>query len=204
MGSKVLPFALLLSVVAAGCVQSKLKSSDSAGRLGYMAKKSQSANQKQDFAKIDREITRMRLKELAQVDAPEARPLPKKVDEDSLYAEALKYYYKGDVRGLRFFQTKLAKQYPHSVHLDNVLLLVGKLHRKQARRAQALRYFQEIIQEYPLSNKRPAALLEKGIVYGELNLKPQALQAFSQLEKEYPGSPESAQVGVEKKLITLK
>ncbi len=204
MGAKVGLLPILISGALMGCAQTAVKSSDQTGRLDYLAKQSEVHRQKNDLAKIDREITRLRLKELREMDAPEKRALPRRVNEDSLYAEALKYYHKGDIRGLRFFQEELTRRYPHSVHADNILMLVGKLHRKQGRRSRALSYFQKIVHEYPLSNKRPSALLEKGIVYGELNLRAQAMTAFEQLEKEYPGSPESVQVRMEKKLLTLK
>jgi len=194
-------FILSVLLISCGHQPKKTSQSDVLERAGGQVEQQ---TQQSEMARIDREIRRLRAKDLKAVDEPQKRPLSGKVSEELIYADILKAYQSGDVPGLRFYQLELKKRFPQSAFADNSAFLVGKLLQKQGHLAKSLPYFQEVIDGYPRSNKRAAALLHKGMVYRELNLNDLAKEAFLRIKKEYRGSPEFFQVDMELRLLKLK
>ena len=193
--------SLLFAITACQSPKTKAPTGD---RLEKMGKTLRTDIEKAELTRINKDIRSMRAQDLVALETPVKKPMPAFVNEDSLYTEAIRYFREGDLGGLRFFQVKLEKLFPNSLHLDNALFLVGLSIERKGAYARALPYFDRIIKNYPRSNKRASALLHKGMLYRELNLTKQARRVLLSLRKEYKGSPEYFQAEMEMKLLKVK
>lgn len=111
--------------------------------------------------------------------------------ERLIYTRVVEAFHKNALPEAIRERDRLAKNYPHSVHLDNAFYLTGVLQFQKQNLAEAARDFGVVVDHFPQSNKRPAALFAKAATYSKLGLQPLASKLWDQIVKEYPGSQES-------------
>jgi TolA-binding protein len=127
--------------------------------------------------------------------------LPDKYDDNYLYSEMVRSFQSRDIERLELLLAELLKQFPNSIHADNALVITGQLNISINRSAEALRQFEQVIQDYPFGNRLPAAQFGKSVAYKNLKLYKYANSALDQLKKDFPGSPEAYRAELEKRLI---
>jgi tol-pal system protein YbgF len=121
--------------------------------------------------------------------------------ERMIYSRLQASFQKGDEEDVVKQKKLLEKNYPASVHLANAAFLLGALEYSQNHLGEALRAFDQVVNQYPLSNKRPSALFAMGMTYKKLELPNQATAVLDRVIQSYPGSPEAQRATLEVKLI---
>ena len=124
-----------------------------------------------------------------------------KESDAAIYAEIAGAYQADDEIGFKSRMQSLLTRFPRSDYADNALYLAGRMAMDHRNYAEALKYFQKILQDYPNGNKAVSAEFAKGIAYKKMNLPQIAKDVLGDVKKKYPGSPESFRAENELKLI---
>lgn len=86
------------------------------------------------------------------------------------------------------FRTFVEKNPTHG-YADNAIYWMGECYYARGLWLQALKTFQQVIQNYPLGNKSPDAMLKVGLSHQRLKNNRQARQVLQQVMEIYPNSP---------------
>ncbi|MBX2989051.1 MAG: tetratricopeptide repeat protein [Bdellovibrionaceae bacterium] len=124
-----------------------------------------------------------------------------KMSDIDLYAEIAAAYQGQDAVGLRRTLKTFLARHPKSSFADNALYLAGRQSLERREYAEALRYFQRLINDYPRSNRVVAAQFAKAMAYKKMHLEAEARKAFRDVIQKYPGSPESFRADSEMRLL---
>lgn len=131
-------------------------------------------------------------------------PLPKVVNEESLYSEVIRAYQMRQIDAVDHYADAFLERYPQSVFADKALYLRGQIHLVMGFPNDALRDFERLTSEYPTRNKYVAALFGKGVCYRKLQLFEYAEKVMDDVRRDYPGSPEFYKTELEKRLIKIE
>lgn len=118
-----------------------------------------------------------------------------------VYASVISAYRTKSLVSIKKNIGLLLKAYPHSVHADNALFLLGQLQQGQGAHDAALVTYDRIIENYPHSNKVPSALLGKALVYKKLQQFEEAHAYLESIQLRFPGSLEAFTAQTEMQLI---
>jgi TolA-binding protein len=172
------------------------------GRLSKLSRMKQLHERIAEDKKIGQVLTSARAQRKNNI--AKKYPLPQLITEESLYTQVLNAYQTRDIDAVAYYTDLFTKRYPTSVFADNAIYLQGNLYLILGLPSEALREFEQVLNEYPMGNKRAAALFGKGVAYRKLNLNNYAERVFVELKKEYPGSPEFFKVDFEEKLLKVQ
>ncbi|HIA03361.1 MAG TPA: tol-pal system protein YbgF [Myxococcales bacterium] len=93
--------------------------------------------------------------------------------------------YQDAIEGFR----KFVEKNPTHGYADNAIYWMGECYYARGLWLQALKTFQQVIQNYPLGNKAPDAMLKVGLSHQQLKNNSQARQVLRQVMEIYPDSP---------------
>jgi tol-pal system protein YbgF len=104
------------------------------------------------------------------------------------YEQFKNHQYPDAIEGFR----KFVERNPTHGYADNAVYWMGECFYDRGLWLQALKTFQQVIQNYPLGNKAPAAMLKVGLSHQKLKNFDQARQVLRQIRNIYPNSPVSS------------
>ncbi len=110
---------------------------------------------------------------------------------EELYQRAYNAYLSGDydvsIKGF----TEYLKRYPQTALSDNAAYWIGESYYGKAYYGDALKAFDEMVENYPKSNKAPAALLKSAYAMIKLSNEQAAAERFGRIIEQYPTSNEA-------------
>ena len=118
-------------------------------------------------------------------------PLPRPLNEDSLYSVVLQAASAKRIEALEFYSRQMAKRFPSSSYADNTFVILGDLYFELKLISESLRAFERVLREYPTGNKIPAALYGKAKCFRQLGLMDFSERALLEINEKYPGSKEA-------------
>jgi len=130
---------------------------------------------------------------VAAKDARSRKTVPQKPAEspEELYQRSYNAYLRGDYDvSIKGFAEYL-KRYPQTALSDNAAYWIGESYYGKAYYGDALRAFDEMVENYPKSNKAPAALLKSAYAMIKLNNEQAAKERFGRIVEQYPTSNEA-------------
>ena len=112
---------------------------------------------------------------------------------DVLYNNALRDYNaaKNDLAAQEF--ADYVKYYPNTDLAGNVYFYLADLEFRQGNYQQAVKDYDQVLQNFPTGNKAPAAQLKKGFALLELGQKDSGIAELRRLIQRYPRSNEALQ-----------
>jgi len=112
---------------------------------------------------------------------------------DVLYNNALRDYNaaKNDLAAQEF--TDYVKYYPNTDLAGNSYFYLADLEFRQGNYQQAVKDYDQVLQNFPTGNKAPAAQLKKGFALLELGQKDSGIAELRRLIQRYPRSNEALQ-----------
>ena len=112
---------------------------------------------------------------------------------DVLYNNALRDYNaaKNDLAAQEF--ADYVKYYPNTDLAGNAYFYLADLEFRQGNYQQALKDYDQVLQNFPTGNKAPAAQLKKGFALLELGQKDSGIAELRRLIQRYPRSNEALQ-----------
>ena len=110
-----------------------------------------------------------------------------------LYNNALRDYNaaKNDLAAQEF--ADYVKYYPNTDLAGNVYFYLADLEFRQGNYQQAVKDYDQVLQNFPTGNKAPAAQLKKGFALLELGQKDSGIAELRRLIQRYPRSNEALQ-----------
>ncbi|CAM6032081.1 unnamed protein product, partial [Sphagnum compactum] len=179
-----------------GCAQTPTQEPDHLSKLRRQTERNEQLNQEKQFERIVKdERTEQKSRTSKQF------PLPKILTEEALYTEIIRAYQTRQIDAVSHYTGEFLQRYPNSVFADSALYLRGELSLIMGFTAEALRDFEQIVDDYPAGKKYVAALYGKAVCYRKLQLYNYAEQALNDLNKSFPGSPESVKVPLEQRML---
>jgi tol-pal system protein YbgF len=172
---------------------------DSAGHVDQISGQIQALNDTLDelkarLAKVSKQLEDMQaaqqslaVQQAQQQQAAQAPP------PDVLYNNALRDYNaaKNDLAAQEF--NDYVKYYPNTDLAGNAYFYLADLSYRSGNYAQAVKDYDQVIQNFPTGNKAAAAQLKKGYALIELGQKDDGVAELRHVIQRYPRSPEAAQ-----------
>jgi TolA-binding protein len=118
-------------------------------------------------------------------------PLPKPLNEDSLYSVVLQAAGAKRIEALEFYSRQMAKRFPASSYADNTFVILGDMYFGLKLVSESLRAYERVLRDYPTGNKVPAALLGKAKCFRHLGLLDFSERALLEINEKFPGSKEA-------------
>ena len=123
---------------------------------------------------------------------PHQRPVPlpqSDLDASRLYQTA-KQALDNDqhVKAVETFRS-LVERFPTHTLADNALYWMGEAYYDRRLWTEALKHFQQVLQNYPLGNKAPDAMLKLGLCHAQLGKTRQAREVLTQVTEIYNDTP---------------
>jgi tol-pal system protein YbgF len=172
---------------------------DSAGHVDQLSGQIQSLNDSLDelkarLAKVSKQLEDMQAAQqnlnTTQTQAPPQAQAP---PPDVLYANALRDYNAGknDLAAQEF--SDYVKFYPSTDLAGNAHFYLAEIEFRQANYADAIKDYNEVIQDFPTGNKAAAAQLKKGYSLIEMKQKNDGITELRLVIQRYPRSNEALQ-----------
>jgi tol-pal system protein YbgF len=176
---------------------------DSAGHVDQISGQIQSLNDTLDelkarLAKVSKQLEDMQAAQQSLATpqagaAPTQTPPPQAPPPDVLYNNALRDYTAGknDLAAQEF--ADYVKYYPNTDLTGNSYFYLADLSYRGGNYAQAVKDYDQVMQNFPDGNKTAAAQLKKGYALIELGQKDAAIVELRHVVQRYPRSPEALQ-----------
>lgn len=93
--------------------------------------------------------------------------------------------------------------YPNSIYRDDALYELGNTYVARDQTNDAIRTYDQLIQEIPRSSYVPQALLKKALIFDNTGKSNDALAIFKRVANDYPSTPEALQAVSSAKIIYI-
>jgi len=172
---------------------------DSAGHVDQLSGQIQSLNDSLDelkarLAKVSKQLEDMQTaQQNLNTQQAQAQQQAQAPPPDVLYANALRDYTggKNDLAAQEF--ADYIKFYPSTDLAGNAHFYLAEIEFRQANYPQAIKDYDEVIQNFPTGNKAPAAQLKRGYSLIELGQKNDGVAELRKVIQRYPRSTEALQ-----------
>ncbi|MDB4060515.1 tetratricopeptide repeat protein [Vicingaceae bacterium] len=114
-------------------------------------------------------------------------------EDYALFQSAVAFGVLGDYKQKSKRLNTLLKEQKESIYYDDALFELGRTELILGREAEALSFYNQLINDYPNSNYLAGTYLKTGLIHYNRKEDDLALAAFDEVIKKYPGSNESKQ-----------
>ncbi len=114
-------------------------------------------------------------------------------EDYALFQSAVAYGVLGDYKQKSKELNTLLKEQKVSIYYDDALFELGRTELILGREAEALSFYNQLINEYPNSNYLAGTYLKTGLIHYNRKEDDLALTAFDEVIKKYPGTSEAKQ-----------